>query len=84
MTSLSAASSPSLLISHSLARIVLLWLAVTLGLLLPAAAEQLAEEKATYDVVLTEIGPSKIAVIKAVRDAVAGRGRAEARAMVCR
>jgi len=44
----------------------------------PAAA---AEEKTEFDVVLTEVGANKIAVIKAVREAT-GLGLAEAKAVV--
>jgi large subunit ribosomal protein L7/L12 len=40
------------------------------------------EEKTTFDVVLKEAGPNKIAVIKEVRAAVAGLGLAEAKALV--
>ena len=41
-----------------------------------------AEEKTTFDVVLTEMGSNKIAVIKEVRSAVPGLGLAEAKALV--
>ena len=41
-----------------------------------------AEEKTTFDVVLTEMGANKIAVIKEVRSAVPGLGLAEAKALV--
>ncbi len=44
----------------------------------PAAA---AEEKTEFDVVLTDVGGNKIAVIKAVREAT-GLGLAEAKAVV--
>jgi large subunit ribosomal protein L7/L12 len=40
------------------------------------------EEKTSFEVVLKEIGPNKIAVIKEVRAAVAGLGLAEAKALV--
>ncbi|MBV8224541.1 MAG: 50S ribosomal protein L7/L12 [Verrucomicrobia bacterium] len=46
------------------------------------AAAPPVEEKTTFDVVLKEIGPNKIAVIKEVRAAVAGLGLAEAKALV--
>jgi large subunit ribosomal protein L7/L12 len=46
------------------------------------AAAPAAEEKTAFDVVLTEVGPNKIAVIKEVRAAVAGLGLAEAKALV--
>jgi large subunit ribosomal protein L7/L12 len=46
------------------------------------AAAPPVEEKTTFDVILTEIGPNKIAVIKEVRAAVAGLGLAEAKALV--
>ncbi len=45
----------------------------------PVAA---AEEKTEFDVILTEGGPNKIAVIKEVRGCVAGLGLAEAKALV--
>lgn len=40
-----------------------------------------AEEKTDFDVVLAEVGPNKIAVIKAVRE-ITGLGLAEAKAVV--
>ena len=40
-----------------------------------------AEEKTEFDVVLTEVGANKIAVIKAVRE-ITGLGLAEAKALV--
>jgi len=46
----------------------------------PAAAA--AEEKTTFEVVLKEMGPNKIGVIKEVRAAVPGLGLAEAKALV--
>lgn len=47
-----------------------------------AAATPAVEEKTAFDVILTEIGANKIAVIKEVRAAVAGLGLAEAKALV--
>jgi large subunit ribosomal protein L7/L12 len=47
-----------------------------------AAAAPVVEEKTAFDVVLKEIGPNKIAVIKEVRAAVSGLGLAEAKALV--
>ncbi len=47
-----------------------------------AAAAPATEEKTTFDVVLTEMGANKIAVIKEVRSAVPGLGLAEAKALV--
>ena len=47
-----------------------------------AAAAAPVEEKTTFDVVLKEAGPNKIAVIKEVRACVAGLGLAEAKALV--
>jgi large subunit ribosomal protein L7/L12 len=41
-----------------------------------------AEEKATFDVILQEMGANKIGVIKEVRGAVPGLGLAEAKALV--
>jgi len=46
------------------------------------AAAAPAEEKSTFEVVLTEMGSNKIAVIKEVRSAVPGLGLAEAKALV--
>ena len=46
------------------------------------AAAALAEEKSAFEVVLTEMGSNKIAVIKEVRSAVPGLGLAEAKALV--
>jgi len=40
------------------------------------------EEKATFDVILKEMGANKIGVIKEVRSAVPGLGLAEAKALV--
>lgn len=48
----------------------------------PAAAAPAAEEKTSFDVILTDAGGNKIAVIKEVRAAVAGLGLAEAKALV--
>ena len=47
----------------------------------PAAAAEEAEEKTEFDVVLSEIGGNKIAVIKAVR-AITGLGLKEAKEKV--
>ena len=47
----------------------------------PAAAGEAAEEKSSYDVVLTEAGDQKIKVIKVVRDAT-GLGLKEAKELV--
>lgn len=47
-----------------------------------AAAAAPVEEKTSFDVILTEAGGNKIAVIKEVRAAVAGLGLAEAKALV--
>ncbi|HEV3408764.1 MAG TPA: 50S ribosomal protein L7/L12 [Chthoniobacterales bacterium] len=46
------------------------------------AAAPAAEEKTTFDVILTDMGANKIAVIKEVRGAVPGLGLAEAKALV--
>src|SRR5256886_8922907 len=46
------------------------------------AAAPAAEEKATFDLILKEIGANKIGVIKEVRSAVPGLGLAEAKALV--
>ncbi len=47
-----------------------------------AAAAAPAEEKTSFDVILTEMGTNKIGVIKEVRAAVSGLGLAEAKALV--
>ena len=47
-----------------------------------AASAAPVEEKTTFDVILKETGPNKIAVIKEVRASVAGLGLAEAKALV--
>ncbi len=47
-----------------------------------AAAAAPVEEKTAFDVILKEVGPNKIAVIKEVRACVAGLGLAEAKALV--
>jgi len=46
------------------------------------APAEAAEEKTTFDVILKEMGPNKIGVIKEVRAAVPGLGLAEAKALV--
>jgi len=46
------------------------------------AAAPAAEEKATFDVILKEMGSNKIGVIKEIRSAVPGLGLAEAKALV--
>jgi len=47
-----------------------------------AGAGEPVEEKTSFDVVMTSFGENKIAVIKAVREAVSGLGLAEAKALV--
>jgi large subunit ribosomal protein L7/L12 len=47
-----------------------------------AAGAPAAEEKTAFDVILKEVGPNKITVIKEVRAAVSGLGLAEAKALV--
>ncbi len=46
-----------------------------------AAAEEQAEEKTSFDVVLTDVGSSKIKVLKVVRE-ITGLGLAEAKALI--
>ncbi|NLT70783.1 MAG: 50S ribosomal protein L7/L12 [Verrucomicrobiaceae bacterium] len=41
-----------------------------------------AEEKSSFDVILTSFGDNKIAVIKAVREAISGLGLADAKKLV--
>ena len=48
----------------------------------PVAAAEAAEEKTEFDVVLTEAGGNKIAVIKAVREVASGLGLADAKKLV--
>ena len=47
-----------------------------------AGGDAPAEEKDEFDVVLTSFGENKIAVIKAVREAVSGLGLADAKKLV--
>lgn len=48
----------------------------------PAAAAEPEEAKTEFDVILTEFGGNKIAVIKEVRGAVSGLGLADAKKLV--
>ena len=48
----------------------------------PAAGAAAAEEKTEFDVVLAEVGPNKLNVIKAVREVVPGLGLKEAKDLV--
>ncbi|MBB5351860.1 large subunit ribosomal protein L7/L12 [Haloferula luteola] len=48
----------------------------------PAAPAEAAEEKTEFNVVLTDAGGNKIAVIKAVREVVPGLGLADAKKLV--
>lgn len=56
--------------------------AVAVGAGAAAAAAPAAEAKTEFDVILVEGGANKIAVIKEVRNVVAGLGLAEAKALV--
>ena len=47
-----------------------------------AAPAEAAEEKTEFDVVLKEVGPEKIKVIKVVREVVSGLGLKEAKELV--
>ena len=47
-----------------------------------AAAAPAEEAKTAFDIILKEVGPNKIGVIKEVRAAVPGLGLAEAKALV--
>lgn len=47
-----------------------------------AGGGEAAEEKDSFDVVLTSFGQNKIAVIKAVREAISGLGLADAKKLV--
>ena len=48
----------------------------------PAGEAAAEEEKTTFDVVLSVVGPNKISVIKVVREIVAGLGLKEAKDLV--
>ena len=48
----------------------------------PAAAAEAVEEKTEFDVVLKEVGPEKIKVIKVVREVISGLGLKEAKDIV--
>ena len=48
----------------------------------PAGEVAAEEEKTTFDVVLSEVGPNKISVIKVVREIVPGLGLKEAKDLV--
>jgi large subunit ribosomal protein L7/L12 len=48
----------------------------------PAVAAEAVEEKTEFDVVLTDVGANKIAVIKAVREVAPGLGLADAKKLV--
>ena len=56
--------------------------AAPVGVAGPAAAAEAVEEKTEFDVVLTDCGPNKIAVIKAVREVAPGLGLADAKKLV--
>jgi len=56
--------------------------AAPVGVAGPAVAAEAVEEKTEFDVVLTECGPNKIAVIKAVREVAPGLGLADAKKLV--
>lgn len=48
----------------------------------PAVAAEAVEEKTEFDVVITDAGSNKIAVIKAVREVAPGLGLADAKKLV--
>ncbi|WP_367874901.1 50S ribosomal protein L7/L12 [Luteolibacter sp. Populi] len=56
--------------------------AAPVGVAGPAAVAEVAEEKTEFDVVITEGGANKIAVIKAVREVSPGLGLADAKKLV--
>jgi large subunit ribosomal protein L7/L12 len=56
--------------------------AAPVGVAGPAAVVEAAEEKTEFDVVLTDCGANKIAVIKAVREVAPGLGLADAKKLV--
>ena len=56
--------------------------AAPVGVAGPAAVAEVVEEKTEFDVVITDGGPNKIAVIKAVREVSPGLGLADAKKLV--
>lgn len=56
--------------------------AAPVGVAGPAAAAEAVEEKTEFDVVITDCGANKIAVIKAVREVAPGLGLADAKKLV--
>lgn len=56
--------------------------AAPVGVAGPAAVAEVAEEKTEFDVVITDGGANKIAVIKAVREVSPGLGLADAKKVV--
>ncbi|GAA5122758.1 50S ribosomal protein L7/L12 [Luteolibacter yonseiensis] len=56
--------------------------AAPVGVAGPAAVAEVVEEKTEFDVVLTDAGANKIAVIKAVREVAPGLGLADAKKLV--
>jgi len=56
--------------------------AATVAVAGPAGPAEVAEEKTEFDVVLTDGGANKIAVIKAVREVSPGLGLADAKKLV--
>jgi large subunit ribosomal protein L7/L12 len=56
--------------------------AAPVGVAGPVAVAEVAEEKTEFDVVITEGGANKIAVIKAVREVSPGLGLADAKKVV--
>jgi len=56
--------------------------AAPVGVAAPTGPVEVAEEKTEFDVVITEGGPNKIAVIKAVREVSPGLGLADAKKLV--
>jgi len=56
--------------------------AAPVGVAGPAAVAEVPEEKTEFDVVLTDAGANKIAVIKAVREVAPGLGLADAKKLV--
>lgn len=56
--------------------------AAPVGVAGPAAVAEVVEEKTEFDVVLTDCGANKIAVIKAVREVAPGLGLADAKKLV--
>ena len=75
-------SGLTLLETSELVKLLEAKLGVSAAAPVAAAAAPAAEAKTAFDIILKEVGPNKIGVIKEVRAAVPGLGLAEAKALV--